>query len=998
MNKPLDFQSVIMSLQHFWADQGCLIWQPYYSQVGAGTMNPGTFLRVLGPEPWKVAYVEPSIRPDDGRYGENPNRFQQHYQFQVILKPDPGNPQEIYLKSLEAIGIDPREHDIRFVEDNWQQPALGAWGLGWEVWLDGQEITQFTYFQQAGGLTLDPVSVEITYGLERITMPLQRVHHFRDMRWNDKLTGGDVNMQGEVEHSKYYFEVADVERMRQMYKLYELEAEQSLAHGLVLPAYDYLLKCSHTFNVLDTRGAVGVTERQAMFGRMREMARRISESYVIRRQELEFPWLNEQESAATRKTIAAVKAVYPSVPADFLLEIGTEELPVAELQGALAQLEERVPVMLKDLRLTHGKVYVQGTPRRLVVIVEDLAEQQQAKETIVKGPPASRGYDAAGQPTRAAAGFAQSKGVSMQDLQVRDIDGGSYLVALVKEETRPAHEVLREALPELVQNIKFEKTMRWNQTNIAFSRPVRWLAAILGSAPVPFEFAGVTASNVTRGLRFNDPAEKEIKSLADYQAFLGSQGIILDPLARKDAIMQQVNTICAQVGGSPFSDEELLDEVARLVEAPTALLGKFDPSHLELPSEVLISVMKKHQRYFPIIDKAGKLLPYFVVVRNGDSRGAEVVTDGNEQVIRARFADAQFFIKEDLKHNLEDMLERLGTLTFQHKLGSMLDKSRRVTAITEPLADALGLTNEEKTTALRAAALSKADLVTHMVVEMTSLQGVMGRYYALHSDEPEPVADAIREHYLPRYTGDAVPASKAGLVVGLADRLDSLVGLFAAGLAPTGTRDPFAQRRTAIGLVQLLSAFEIEFDLQKWMNLAGQHLPVEMNPENMKACADFITGRLRSNLIDQGYRYDVVEAVLAEQDNNPAGAQREVKALASWVERGDWSTILAAYARCVRITRDQTEKHLVAAALLTEPTEQALYKALEKAEACKKREGSVDDTLNAFLPMIPAVNDFFDTVLVMAEDARIRSNRLGLLQRISALMNGVADLSRLEGF
>jgi glycyl-tRNA synthetase len=328
----------------------------------------------------------------------------------------------------------------------------------------------------------------------------------------------------------------------------------------------------------------------------------------------------------------------------------------------------------------------------------------------------------------------------------------------------------------------------------------------------------------------------------------------------------------------------------------------------------------------------------------------------------------------------------------------MLDKSRRVTAITEPLADALGLTNEEKTTALRAAALSKADLVTHMVVEMTSLQGVMGRYYALHSDEPEPVADAIREHYLPRYTGDAVPASKAGLVVGLADRLDSLVGLFAAGLAPTGTRDPFAQRRTAIGLVQLLSAFEIEFDLQKWMNLAGQHLPVEMNPENMKACADFITGRLRSNLIDQGYRYDVVEAVLAEQDNNPAGAQREVKALASWVERGDWSTILAAYARCVRITRDQTEKHLVAAALLTEATEQALYKALEKAEACKKREGSVDDTLNAFLPMIPAVNDFFDTVLVMAEDARIRSNRLGLLQRISALMNGVADLSRLEGF
>jgi len=233
MSKAFAFQSVIMSLQKFWADQGCLIWQPYYSQVGAGTMNPATFLRVLGPEPWKVAYVEPSIRPDDGRYGENPNRFQQHYQFQVILKPDPGNPQEIYLESLKAIGIDPREHDIRFVEDNWQQPALGAWGLGWEVWLDGQEITQFTYFQQAGGLMLDPVSVEITYGLERITMPLQRVHHFREMRWNDTLTDGDVNLQAEVEHSKYYFEVADVERMRQLYQLYQAEAAEAC---LRLPA------------------------------------------------------------------------------------------------------------------------------------------------------------------------------------------------------------------------------------------------------------------------------------------------------------------------------------------------------------------------------------------------------------------------------------------------------------------------------------------------------------------------------------------------------------------------------------------------------------------------------------------------------------------------------------------------------------------------------------------------------------------------------------------
>jgi glycyl-tRNA synthetase len=312
ITKALDFQSIIITLQNYWAELGCLIWQPYYTQVGAGTMNPATFLRVLGPEPWNVAYVEPSIRPDDGRYGENPNRMQQHYQFQVILKPDPGNPQEIYLDSLKALGVDPLQHDIRFVEDNWEQPALGAWGLGWEVWLDGQEITQFTYFQQAGGINIDPVAVELTYGLDRIAIVLQRVHGFQDIQWNSipqeavlpqkNLTAGDVNLQAEREHSQYYFEVANIQRLRQMYELYEAEAELALQGGLELPANDYLLKCSHTFNILDARGAIGVTERQAFFGRMRDVARKIAKAYLEERQRLEFPWLEEETEFAAQES------------------------------------------------------------------------------------------------------------------------------------------------------------------------------------------------------------------------------------------------------------------------------------------------------------------------------------------------------------------------------------------------------------------------------------------------------------------------------------------------------------------------------------------------------------------------------------------------------------------------------------------------------------------------------------------------------------------------
>ena len=1022
MTEPKNFQEMIMTLQKFWADYGCLIWQPYYTQVGAGTMNPATYLRVIGPEPWNVGYVEPSIRPDDGRYGENPNRMQMHYQFQVILKPDPGNPQEIYLKSLEALGIDPRQHDIRFVEDNWESPALGAWGLGWEVWLDGQEITQFTYFQQAGGIILDPVSVEITYGLERIAIPLQRVSNFRDIRWSPSLTDGDVNLQAEQEHSRYYFEIADVERLRQMFDLYEAESNACLERNLVLPAHDYVLKCSHTFNVLDARGAVGVTERQALFGRMRDLSRRVAEAYLAQRQNLEFPMLDEEaengsQQAKTTARRPALTLTASPAPAPFLFEIGTEELPAGDLQAALEQLRTRLPEWLEGLRLEHGEVRVQGTPRRLVIYVLGLAPMQSDLEQVIKGPPASRAFGPDGAPTPAAEGFARSKGVALADLQVREMDGGRYAAAVVRQTGRPAAEVLSEALPGLIASLRFDKSMRWNRSNVAFSRPIRWLLALYGAGEnhqvIPFEYAGLQAGNTTRGLRFLQPEEYAVDSPQAYFSFLAQQGILLDSAERRAAIQRQVQALAAEVNGIIPDDPALLDEVTDLVEAPTALRGSFDISHLQLPREVLISVMKKHQRYFPVISRSASqkssqqepdsLLPYFIAVRNGDAQWLEVVTDGNEHVIRARFADANFFVREDIKKPLADYLPRLGTLAFQAKLGSMLDKVQRITALVDDLAPMVGMDAEETAIARRAAELSKADLATHMVVEMTSLQGQMGRYYALRSGESEAVAQAIFEHYLPRSSGDLTPASCPGLAVGLADRLDSLVGLFAANLAPSGNRDPFAQRRAALGLVQNLIAWELDFDLRPALQAAAAHLPEGVSaraasPEIQGAVFEFILERLRNILLEQDRRYDVVDAVLAAQGYNPARASQAVISLEAWVARLDWNSILPAYARCVRITRDLTERFTVDPAVFAEPAEGDLYTALLEAEAKPRQPGSVDDFLKAFLPMIPAVNRFFDLVLVMAEDARLRQNRLGLLQRIAALASGAADMSRLEGF
>jgi glycyl-tRNA synthetase len=1003
---PLNFQQVILTLQQYWAERGAILWQPYYTQVGAGTMNPATFLRVLGPEPWNVAYVEPSVRPDDGRYGENPNRFQLHYQFQVILKPDPGNPQEIYLESLKAIGIDPRQHDIRFVEDNWEQPAISAWGLGWEVWLDGQEITQFTYFQQVGGITLDPVAVEITYGLERILIGLHNVKAAWDLPWNDSITYGEVRRQEEFEHSKYYYEVGNIESMREIFERFEAESKAALAQGLVVPAYDYVLKCNQTFNILDARGAVGVTERQAYFRRMRELARGVGEAYLEQRKQLEYPLLKESQTSKVKRQLPRPSA-FDLRPSTFLLEIGTEELPSADVDTALTQLRERIPSLLDGLSIEHGPIKIDGTPRRLVLSIENLSPNQPDREDLIKGPPADKAFDKDGIALPAAMGFAKKNGVNTKDLIVREDNGSKYVFAVVKQKGRPTPEVLAEALPKLVESIRFEKSMRWNESGVAFSRPIRWVLALLGDQVIPFEYAGVISSNVTRGLRPYDSPEMVIPSADNYFNEIRESGIVLDQEERKASIVEQVKQAAALVGGEAIIEDSLLNEVTNLVEMPTVVMGGFDKEYLSLPRDVLISVMKKHQRYFPVKGQRSKvkgqpsnlqpsnLLPHFIAIRNGDDIGIDLVRQGNEHVLSARFADANFFVREDLKQPLEAYRPKLSTLIVQTKLGSMLDKSDRMNKLVNDLIPMLGLETDQAIFARRAIYLAKADLVTHMVKEMTSLQGIIGREYALRSGESKEVADAIGEQY------QTVPKSKIGLAIALADRIDSLVGLFAAGLAPTGAKDPFGLRRAAIGIVQPLVEHGISFDLRETVKKAAKLQPIEVKEEVQMQILDFITGRLRVVLNDMGYRYDVVDAVLAEQRNaaNPAAAAEAVKQLQAWVERSDWNSILPGFARCVRIIRAaqvDAKKLKVNTRKFVEEEEKKLYDAIQ--ENVKVQPSSIDEFLNIVVKLIPSINVFFDKVLVMAEDEKVRQNRLALVEQIAGLSDGIADLSKLEGF
>lgn len=999
MAQPLTFQQAILKLHEFWASQGCVIWEPYNVQVGAGTGNPATLLRVLGPEPWRVAYTEPSVRPDDGRYGENPNRMQKYYQYQVILKPDPGNPQEMYLKSLEALGINPREHDIRFVEDNWESPALGAWGLGWEVWLDGQEITQFTYFQQAGGQILDPVSVEITYGIERIVLALQDKDSAWDIKWMDGVTYHDLMFNEEVEHSRYYFEVADVDNLKQIFTTYEREVGQALEGDAVISAYDYVLKCSHLFNVLDTRGAIGVTERAKYFRSMRDMTRMVADAYAEKREAMGHPLMKKMDDWGVK--LPKYKEKKPKAPkksGDFLLEIGVEELPAQDVDIALAQLRENAPQLFKDLRLTYKKLHCFATPRRLVILAEALEPSQPDEDLVVKGPPARAAFRD-GKPTKAAEGFARSKGISVDDLTVEEIDGGEYVMANVHNVGQPTTHVLQEVLPEFVASIGFGKSMRWNETGITFSRPIRWLVALFDDIVIPFQYAGSIAGKTTRGLRPYGSPEHKVKNAGEYLGVMADNNVYLNRNERREVVLDQISGIAEAIGGNIPDDAGLLDEVTNLIEAPMAFKGTFEEKYLELPRDVLVTVMRKHQRYFPVLDDKDNLMPYFIGVRNGDEKHLDKVIKGNEHVIRARFSDADYFYNQDVKKSLADYLPRLDTLVFHEKLGSMLEKNNRVAGFVGEVADLLGIDAKDKAIAEEAAKIAKADLATQMVVEMTSLQGAMGREYAKKSGKSDAVANVIDEHWSPRSAGDSIPGSMAGTALAIADKLDSLVGLFAAGLAPKSTSDPFGLRRAALGIVQILIGKEIDVDVNELVKLVASKQPITLDKPTQEQLMDFFKGRLDNWLVEaMDVPRGVINAVLAEQAHNPFRAYCAIVELGMWVEKDNWEDILDNFARCVRISRGEKAQYEVDASALVDDTEKALYKAYEEVQAKLSADDNVSAFLTAFEPIVPAIKKFFDTVMVNAEDDKLRQNRLGLMQAISDMQNGRADLSELEGF
>ncbi|WP_344408662.1 glycine--tRNA ligase subunit beta [Actinomadura nitritigenes] len=1020
-------QDALIRLTAHWAGHGCLVGQPMNTEVGAGTLNPNTALRVLGPEPWRVAYVEPSVRPDDSRYGDNPNRLQTHTQFQVVLKPEPGDAQELYLASLAALGIDLRAHDVRFVEDDWASPALGAWGLGWEVWLDGLEITQFTYFQQSGGLALDPVSVEITYGMERILMALQGVSHFKDIVYapgfgaarggtaphapradsvgigaarggttphapradSVGISYGEAFGQAEYEMSRYYLDDADIAANRGLFETYAAEARRMLDARLPVPAHSCVLKCSHAFNVLDARGAIGTAERARAFARMRGLAHEVAALWVERRAELGHPL-----GDATAAPVAPEKPVLPEIaaPAAFALEIGVEELPPSEVRPAAEAVAERLRAGLEEAGLLTDASEVEtfSTPRRLIAVVRDVEPRSPDTEEVVKGPRLAAAYDASGEPTRALLGFARGQGIDAADVREITVGGGRYAAHVRKVAGKPAAHVLSGLLPEIVSGLRAGKNMRWNLPGLSFARPVRRVLALLGDRRIVLD--GLDRGGTTDVHRAAEPSRVPVPDALSLIGVLREHGIEPDPARRRARIVEDARDLAARRGGTvdAAAEQDLVEEIVDLVEEPVAILGSFDAAYLDLPEAILTTVMRKHQRYLPVRGKSGGLLPHFVTVANGEC-DRDVVRAGNEAVVRARYEDAAFFFRQDLRRTPDEIRRGLDRLTFTERLGSMADRSARIAAIAAGVADRAGLGGDERAHLARAAALAKFDLASSMVIELPGLAGTMAREYARRAGEDPAVAEALYEMELPRSAGDALPATAAGAVLAAADRLDLLAGLFAVGAAPTGGSDPFGLRRAALGLTAILRAVPrlAPLTVGEGLAIAARHQPVEVPPDALAEAERFTARRLEQSLLDEGLPIPVVRAV-RPLAGAPARAARAASDLVGLLGTDEFARLATALQRVLRIVPEGTAAGYDPA-LFAEPAEGRLAEAFARLRDGLAPRPALPEFASAAAGLPGPTDAYFDDVMVMDRDPRLRANRLGLLAAIRDLVVPLLD-------
>lgn len=680
---------------------------------------------------------------------------------------------------------------------------------------------------------------------------------------------------------------------------------------------------------------------------------------------------------------------------DLLFEIGAEEIPAGFMPNILGQLKQLAETKLNDAHLPFESIATYGTPRRLALIVKGLADASAEISERHKGPSASIAYDADGNATKAAIGFARGKGLDVADLVVED----GYIYAETKTAGVPAKDIVSEMLPQLITGLNFPKSMHWGNLDAKFVRPVRWLVALLDEEVIPVEFATVKSGNVTRGHRFLGADEISIKNAASYVDTLKENFVMVDQDARRELISKQLHDIAASKNASIVWDDDLLEEINYLVEWPTALCGGFEESYLALPDAAIITPMKDHQRYFPLVDQNGKLLPMFLTVRNGSDHSIEVVQAGNERVLRARLDDAKFFFNEDRKKPLIDRQDGLTKIVFQEGLGNLADKTERLLKLGRVFGEECGLHEDAAVVLERATELAKTDLTTGMVTEFTELQGVMGKEYALLDGESPEVAEAIFEQYLPRFAGDVLPQTEAGKVLSIIDKVDNIVATFSRGLIPTGSQDPYALRRQTIGILNILLGSEWNISLRPIFKASMELLNVaaDKQEELLNQVEEFFTLRLKNIFLDREVPHHVIDLLLSNNELSVADAEGLVNALLA--NRIDENVeLVQAYTRMYNLVKD-VEYTGVNCDLLKEDAEKALFEAASKASEASLAAWEANDyTAVVAVPatLVPAINKFFEDVMVMDKDEAIKANRLQLVRLAYSVMAIIGDISALK--
>ena len=680
---------------------------------------------------------------------------------------------------------------------------------------------------------------------------------------------------------------------------------------------------------------------------------------------------------------------------DLLFEIGAEEIPAGFMPNILGQLKQLAETKLNDAHLPFESIATYGTPRRLALIVKGLADTSAEISERHKGPSASIAYDADGNATKAAIGFARGKGLDVADLVVED----GYIYAETKTAGVPAKDIVTDMLPQLITGLNFPKSMHWGNLDAKFVRPVRWLVALLDEEVIPVEFATVKSGNVTRGHRFLGADEITIKNAASYVDTLKENFVMVDQDARRELISKQLHDIAASKNASIVWDDDLLEEINYLVEWPTALCGGFEESYLALPDAAIITPMKDHQRYFPLVDQEGKLLPMFLTVRNGSDHSIEVVKAGNERVLRARLDDAKFFFNEDRKKPLIDRQDGLTKIVFQEGLGNLADKTERLLKLGRVFGEECGLHEDAAVVLERATELAKTDLTTGMVTEFTELQGVMGKEYALLDGESPEVAEAIFEQYLPRFAGDVLPQTEAGKVLSIIDKVDNIVATFSRGLIPTGSQDPYALRRQTIGILNILLGSEWNISLRPIFKASMEllNVPTEKQDELLGQVEEFFTLRLKNIFLDREVPHHVIDLLLSNNELSVADAEGLVNALLA--NRIDENVeLVQAYTRMYNLVKD-VEYTGVNSDLLKEDAEKALFEAASKAsEASLAAWEAGDYAAVVAVPatLVPAINKFFEDVMVMDKDEAIKANRLQLVRLAYSVMAIIGDISALK--